>query len=164
MCSGMDNTTLLVLSSLIRISTGRRIFAPHRGFSQLVTSFFGAMYQGIHLNALCSLNFSSSLAYLAIFWVSFYFHKNSLTLTRLIAFYSSEVFPLFLKLLPFVLTISTFKIAFFVLVSSLYAVVNLRSTDESGVRFLLVFKEKPSCRSRQLLYNIKVQKICQVLF
>ena len=73
-------------------------------------------------------------------------------------------YPLFLKLLPFVLTISTFKIAFFVLVSSLYAVVNLRSTDESGVRFLLVFKEKPSCHSRQLLYNIKVQKICQVLF
>ena len=97
----------------IRTSTDLCIFAAPRGFSQLVTSFFGAMYQGIHLNALCSLNFSSSLAYLAIFWVlSFYFHKNSLTLTRLIAFYSSEVFPLFLKLLPFVLTISTFKIAF----------------------------------------------------
>ena len=42
-----NNTILLVLSSLIRISTARRIFAPPRGFSQLVTSFFGAMYQGI---------------------------------------------------------------------------------------------------------------------
>ena len=42
-----DNTILLVLSSLIRISTARRIFAPPRSFSQLVTSFFGAMYQGI---------------------------------------------------------------------------------------------------------------------
>ena len=42
-----DNTMLLVLSSLIRISTGHRIFAPNRSFSQLVTSFFGAMYQGI---------------------------------------------------------------------------------------------------------------------
>ena len=42
-----DNTILLVLSSLIRISTALRIFAPNRGFSQLVTSFFGAMYQGI---------------------------------------------------------------------------------------------------------------------
>ena len=42
-----DNTMLLVLSSLIRISTDRRIFAPPRSFSQLVTSFFGAMYQGI---------------------------------------------------------------------------------------------------------------------
>ena len=38
-----------------------RIFAPNRSFSQLVTSFFGAMYQGIHLNALCSLNLSLSI-------------------------------------------------------------------------------------------------------
>ena len=42
-----DNTVLTVLSSLIRISTALRIFAPPRSFSQLVTSFFGAMYQGI---------------------------------------------------------------------------------------------------------------------
>ena len=42
-----NNTMLLVLSSLIRISTDLKIFAPPRSFSQLVTSFFGAMYQGI---------------------------------------------------------------------------------------------------------------------
>ena len=42
-----NNTMLLVLSSLIRISTDLWIFAPPRSFSQLVTSFFGAMYQGI---------------------------------------------------------------------------------------------------------------------
>ena len=42
-----NNTILLVLSSLIRISTDLKIFAPPRGFSQLVTSFFGAMYLGI---------------------------------------------------------------------------------------------------------------------
>ena len=42
-----DNTVLAVLSSLIRISTDLKIFAPPRSFSQLVTSFFGAMYQGI---------------------------------------------------------------------------------------------------------------------
>ena len=42
-----DNVVLPTLSSLIRISTARRIFAPPRSFSQLVTSFFGAMYQGI---------------------------------------------------------------------------------------------------------------------
>ena len=42
-----DNTVLAVLSSLIRISTVHWIFAPHRSFSQLVTSFFGATYQGI---------------------------------------------------------------------------------------------------------------------
>ena len=47
MDSVYDNTILLVLSSLIRISTDQRIFAPLRSFSQLVTSFFGAMYQGI---------------------------------------------------------------------------------------------------------------------
>ena len=42
-----DNAILLALSSLIRISAGHWIFAPNRSFSQLVTSFFGAMYQGI---------------------------------------------------------------------------------------------------------------------
>ena len=42
-----NNTMLLVLSSLIRISADLKIFAPPRSFSQLVTSFFGAMYQGI---------------------------------------------------------------------------------------------------------------------
>ena len=47
MCSGKDNTTLLVLSSLIRISADHRMFASPRSFSQLATSFFGAIYQGI---------------------------------------------------------------------------------------------------------------------
>ena len=42
-----NNTILLALSSLIRISTDHKIFAPPRSFSQLVTSFFGATYQGI---------------------------------------------------------------------------------------------------------------------
>ena len=42
-----DNVVLPTLRSLIRISTDQRIFAPNRSFSQLVTSFFGAMYQGI---------------------------------------------------------------------------------------------------------------------
>ena len=45
--SSYDNTVLTVLSSLIRISADLKIFAPPRSFSQLVTSFFGAMYQGI---------------------------------------------------------------------------------------------------------------------
>ena len=57
MDSSYDNTTLLVLSFLIRISAGQRSFATLRSFSQLVTSFFGAMYQGILLYALCSLFF-----------------------------------------------------------------------------------------------------------
>ena len=42
-----DTITLLMVSSLIRISTDQGLFATPRSFSQLVTSFFGAMYQGI---------------------------------------------------------------------------------------------------------------------
>ena len=57
MDSVYDITALPVMSFLIRISTGQRSFATHRSFSQLVTSFFGAMYQGILLCALCSLFF-----------------------------------------------------------------------------------------------------------
>ena len=80
MDSSIDTTTLLVVSSLIRISVVQRLFATTHSFSQLVTSFFGAMYQGIHLYALCSLFFwyisiSPSL-------ISFYLdlsYKNSLT-------------------------------------------------------------------------------------
>ena len=45
--SSCNNAILLALSSLIRISTDHKIFAPPRSFSQLVTSFFGATYQGI---------------------------------------------------------------------------------------------------------------------
>ena len=56
-----DTITLLMVSSLIRISTDHSLFATTRSFSQLVTSFFGAMYQGILLYALCSL----------IFWFAF---------------------------------------------------------------------------------------------
>ena len=47
MCSPYGNATLLVLSSLIRISADLKMFAPPRSFSQLTTSFFGAIYQGI---------------------------------------------------------------------------------------------------------------------
>ena len=47
MYSCNDTITLLMVSSLIRISTDLGLFATPRSFSQLVTSFFGAMYQGI---------------------------------------------------------------------------------------------------------------------
>ena len=57
MYSRNDTITLLMVSSLIRISTDHGLFATPRSFSQLVTSFFGAMYQGILLYALCSLIF-----------------------------------------------------------------------------------------------------------
>ena len=52
-----DTISLLMVSSLIRISTDLCLFATPRSFSQLVTSFFGAMCQGILLYALCSLIF-----------------------------------------------------------------------------------------------------------
>ena len=59
-----DNTTLLVLSSLIRISADHGSFAAPRSFSQLVTSFFGAMYHRHPPYALCSLIFP--LVYLSL--------------------------------------------------------------------------------------------------
>ena len=59
MYSRNDTITLLMVRSRIRISTDRGLFATPRSFSQLVTSFFGAMYQGILLYALCSLIFTS---------------------------------------------------------------------------------------------------------
>ena len=75
-----DTITLLMVRSRIRISTDLGLFATPRSFSQLVTSFFGAMYQGILLYALCSL----------IFWncisnsVEFYFILPWLYSTTLI--------------------------------------------------------------------------------
>ena len=64
-------TTLLVVSSLIRISTDQCSFATPRSFSQLVTSFFGAMYQGILLYALCSLFFINISSLLTSYTVLF---------------------------------------------------------------------------------------------
>ena len=71
-----NNAILLALSSLIRTSTGLWIFAPLRGFSQLVTSFFGAMYQGILRKPFVAWSFSLS--------TRLSFEKNSISLTRLI--------------------------------------------------------------------------------
>ena len=66
-----DTVILLTVSSLIRISTDLCLFATPRSFSQLVTSFFGAMYQGILLYALCSLIFSSSNLSVALRRISY---------------------------------------------------------------------------------------------
>ena len=57
MDSSYDTTALPVVSSLIRKSADHSLCATPRSLSQLVTSFFGAMYQGIRLYALCSLIF-----------------------------------------------------------------------------------------------------------
>ena len=85
MYSRNDTVTLLTVSFLIRISTDQSLFATPRSFSQLITSFFGAMYQGILLYALCSLIF---------IWIAFSqsveFAYISLTILDLI---KSELFP-----------------------------------------------------------------------
>ena len=62
MDSVYDTAALPAVSFLIRTSTGQCSFAAHRSFSQLVTSFIGAMYQGILLCALCSLFFFESFS------------------------------------------------------------------------------------------------------
>ena len=57
-----DNAALPALSSLIRISADHKIFAPPRSFSQLVTSFFGAMYLGILRMLFVAWSFSQKRA------------------------------------------------------------------------------------------------------
>ena len=91
MYSCNDTITLLMVSSLIRISTDHGLFATPRSFSQLVTSFFGAMYQGILLYALCSL---------ILFKLHFCNPSNLLKSTSLT--YSTNFSELFLRF--FVLT------------------------------------------------------------
>ena len=68
MCSEWDNTTLLVLSSLIRRSADWKMFAPPRSFSQLTTSFFGAICQGILREPFVAWSFSTRLS-LQILWL-----------------------------------------------------------------------------------------------
>jgi hypothetical protein len=46
--SGTDNTALPVLGFPIRKSPDRSLFATHRSFSQLTTSFIASRRQGIH--------------------------------------------------------------------------------------------------------------------
>ena len=48
MCSRAGDGKRLPPGSPIRRSAGRRVSAPHRGLSQLVTSFVGFLCQGIH--------------------------------------------------------------------------------------------------------------------
>ena len=49
MCSVQDTYALPYVGTPIRISAGLWICAPHRSFSQLITSFFGSQCQGIPL-------------------------------------------------------------------------------------------------------------------
>ena len=65
----------LPAGSPIRISADLGIFAPPRGFSQLVTSFFASESQGIHrlpLLTFCSPHFTCGLIYLKLALLVFY--------------------------------------------------------------------------------------------
>ena len=84
-----DTATLLAVRSRIRISADLGSFAAPRSFSQLVTSFFGAMYLRHPPYALCSLIF-------LLVYLSSYFQENPKISTRLIAFHSSASFRLYL--------------------------------------------------------------------
>ena len=107
-------TALQQLCSHIRISTDLSLFATPRSFSQLVTSFFGAIYQGILLCALCSLIFSI----------------DSSPIRRIISFLIPSKNPKtylqwIVSRVSCVINHSFISFAFCTLFSSLYAVVNL---------------------------------------
>ena len=122
MCSVGDTATLLAVRSRIRTSADLGSFAAPRSFSQLVTSFFGAMYLRHPPYALCSLIF-------LLVYLSSYFQENPKISTRLIAFHSSASFRLYLasiRLRINQLASLSFSLCLFVLSSSFfYAVVNL---------------------------------------
>ena len=107
-----------MVSFLIRISTDHGLFATTRSFSQLVTSFFGAMYQGILLYALCSLiffrlhvcnpsnfTFSTSLTSLDYFSESFptLFFRINLSFLSLFLLFALMYFNLSLSRLIYLL-------------------------------------------------------------
>ena len=98
-----------MMCSHIRISTDLGIFASPRSFSQLITSFIGAMYQGILLYALCSLIFS----------------KNCISnLRRIFTFFLDYTYStIFLSwIVSYVLFVLTFYVLFF-LVFLLFALM-----------------------------------------
>ena len=112
MDSSYDNTTLLVLSFLIRISAGQRSFATLRSFSQLVTSFFGAMYQGI----LHTLFVAYSLL------IAF---SQSVELFSLVTFYVSKILDLSMCFHINLIFLGLFKVYFFFYLCLLYFIVTL---------------------------------------
>ena len=106
-----DTITLLMVSFLIRISADLRLFATPRRFSQLVTSFFGAMYQGILLYALCSLFLFRSFASFFLFReLSVELSLNTLQKkffnSRLLYFFVLTSIVIFIAFLYFVFSIT----------------------------------------------------------
>ena len=80
----------------IRISTDYRLFAPPRGFSQLITSFFVSESQGIPCAPLVTYSFLSRLSlsfYLSILFrfytISYNMIKSSYTFYNISAFFQA---------------------------------------------------------------------------
>src|ERR1700756_2489293 len=65
MYSSRDNRCSHRLGSPIRTSPDHRLLASPRGFSQLATSFFAFLRQGIHTHALSSLTIKLTLIFRA---------------------------------------------------------------------------------------------------
>ena len=159
----MNNVYLYTLSSLIRISADLRIFAPPRSFSQLVTSFFGAMYLGILRMLFVAWSFIDLLVSLQKFYI----------LTRLISLSSlasSEIVSVL-----YAINLSINLLPFFVLLFLLfYAVVRLRFTSPAllatgfacaaTAAFLCFSDRKTLLSDWQLLYVIKLKTISQLFF
>ena len=108
--SSYDNAILLALSFLIRTSAVNRSFAAHRGFSQLVTSFFGAMYQGILPTLFVAYSYFTELS------SSVAFRQYSLALIKnsRLTFYFFDLAVCICILYTFVLTfnLKIFKVFF----------------------------------------------------
>ena len=137
-----DNAYFYALSSLIRISAGRRIFAPPRSFSQLVTSFFGAMYQGILRMLFVAWSLLDS-AYFALFPSLVLSYKNSTFLTRLIILSQFKT----LIALYFVLTLLIllpFLYFIFLLFPMQLSVFKLSTTVDFGL-FITLWQAQMRC-------------------
>jgi hypothetical protein len=65
----------------IRISTGLWLFAPHRSFSQLVTSFFGSWCQGIHPTLLLAWPWRNCIITISFFPCVVFKEQNTRTTT-----------------------------------------------------------------------------------
>ena len=120
-----------MLSFLIRISAGQRSFATLRSFSQLVTSFFGAMYQGILLYALCSLFLFRSLTQNLSALCEFSVELSLNTLQK--KFFNSRCYTYRINLYSYFYCLSVLCYLDNISVISsflYYAVVNLRSLSK----------------------------------
>ena len=146
-----DNVTLLTLSSLIRTSAALCSFAAPRGFSQLVASFFGAMYQGILLYALCSLiffelHFCNPSNYLYFFYFPWLYSTNSFVNRSYVIFFRINLSSFSIVYLLFALMyyfFKSFSSIIILLIISLF-LCSCQSTVKSLRRFLWALCSKHS--------------------